>query len=102
MTYLVMVALPATSTLLGEVILIVLIGVVLFVIFKLGKGIMKLLFGIVANSILGLIAIFALNYFFNIGIPIHLYTLIPTALFGLPAVGTFVILKFFGVFAIIL
>lgn len=92
-----MVALPATNTIIGELILIALIGIVLFVIFKLGKGLMKLLFGIIANSILGLAAIFALNYFFNFQIPIHLYTLIPTALFGLPAVGTFVILKFFGV-----
>jgi hypothetical protein len=92
-----MVALPATNTIIGELILIALIGIVLFVIFKLGKGLMKILFGIIANSILGLAAIFALNYFFNFQIPIHLYTLIPTALFGLPAVGTFVILKFFGI-----
>ncbi len=87
----------ATNTLIGEIILIALIAVVIFVIFKLGKGLMKLLFGIIANSILGLIAIFALNYFFSFQIPITLYTLIPTALFGLPAVGTFVILKFFGI-----
>ena len=92
-----MVALPATNTILGEIVLIALIGVVLFVIFKLGKGLLKILFGIIANSVLGLAAIFALNYFFDFQIPIHLYTLIPTALFGFPAVGTFVILKFFGV-----
>jgi hypothetical protein len=97
-----MVALPATNTILGEVILIVLIGIVLFVIFKLGKGLLKILFGIIANSVLGLAAIFALNYFLNFQIPIHLYTLIPTALFGLPAVGTIVIMKFFGVFAILI
>ncbi len=48
-------------------------------------------------------AIFVLNHFFNLGIPLSkLYIIIPTALFGLPAVGTFVILKFFGVLAIIL
>jgi hypothetical protein len=92
----------ATNTILGEVILIVLIGIVLFVIFKLGKGLLKILFGIIANSVLGLAAIFALNYFLNFQIPIHLYTLIPTALFGLPAVGTIVIMKFFGVFAILI
>ena len=61
------------------------------------EGAHEAVFGIIANSILGLAAIFALNYFFNFQIPIHLYTLIPSALFGLPAVGTFVILKFFGV-----
>ncbi len=97
-----MVALPATNTILGEVILIVLIGIVLFVIFKLGKGLLKILFGIIANSVLGLAAIFALNYFLDFQIPIHLYTLIPTALFGLPAVGTIVIMKFFGIFAILI
>lgn len=97
-----MVALPSTSTLIGEIILIALIAVVLFIVFTIGKTILKLIFGILANSILGLIAIFALNYFFNLGIPIHLYTLIPTALFGLPAVGTFVILRFFGMLAIVI
>jgi len=97
-----MVALPATNTLLGEVILIVLIAIVLFIIFKLGKSILKLLFGLILNSVLGLIAIFAMNYFFNIGIPIAAYTLIPTVLFGIPAVGTFVILRFFGLLAIII
>ncbi len=91
------------STLLGEIILIALIGIVLFVILKLGKGILRFIFGIIANSILGLIAIFALNYFFGLGIPLQqLYVLIPTALFGLPAVGTFVILRFFGVLAVII
>lgn len=97
-----MVVLPAANTVIGEIILIALIGIVLFVIFKIGKGIARLLFGIIANSILGLVAIFALNYFLDFQIPLHLYTLIPTALFGLPAVGTIVIMKFFGVLAIIL
>jgi lipopolysaccharide export LptBFGC system permease protein LptF len=90
-------SLPVGSTFLGEIILIALIAIVLFIIFKLGKAILKLLFGIIANSILGLIAIFVLNYFLNLGIPIELATMVPTAIFGLPAVGTLVILRFFGV-----
>jgi hypothetical protein len=85
------------NTLLSEVILVVIIAALLFVIFKLGKTILKLLFGIIANSILGIIAIFALNSFFALAIPISLATLIATAIFGLPAVGTFVILRFFSV-----
>lgn len=95
--------LPIGNTLLSEVILVLLIAIVLFIIFKLGKSILKLLFGIIANSILGVIAIFALNYFFALDIPIGLSastglaTLIATAIFGLPAVATFVILRFFGV-----
>ena len=88
---------PAISTtLLSEIVLVALIAVVLFVIFKIGGKILKIFFGIIANSILGVIAIFLLNYFFHMGIPLAIYTLIPTALFGLPAVGTLVILKFFG------
>jgi hypothetical protein len=97
-----MVASTLTSTLIGEVVLIALIGVVLLVMLKMGKGVKKVVGAIVVNSVLGVAAIFTLNYFFNTGIPVHLYTLIPTALFGLPAVGTFIIFKFFGVFAIIL
>ncbi len=97
-----MVALPPTNTLIGELILVALIAVVLFIIFKIGKSILKLIFGIIINSILGLVAIFALNYFFHLGIPVQAYTLIPTALFGLPAVGTFVILRFFGMLAVLL
>lgn len=97
-----MVALPVANTFIGEIILIVLIGIVLLIVFKIGKLFLKLIFGIIINSVLGLIAIFALNYFFNVGIPIAAYTLIPTALFGLPAVGTFVILRFFGLLAIII
>ncbi len=88
---------PAISTtLLSEIVLVALIAVVLFVIFKIGGKILKLFFGIIANSILGVIAIFLVDYLFHMGIPIAVYTLIPTALFGLPAVGTLIILKFFG------
>jgi lipopolysaccharide export LptBFGC system permease protein LptF len=89
--------LPIGSTLLGEVILVIMIVVVLFIIFKLGKSILHLLFGIIANSILGVIAILLLDYFLNFGIPIAWATMVPTALFGLPSVGTLVILRFFGI-----
>ena len=85
------------STLLGEIALVVLIAIVLFIAFRLGKFLLKIIFGIIANSILGIIAIFLLNYLLNLGIPIVLATLLPTAIFGLPAVGTLVILRFLGV-----
>jgi hypothetical protein len=84
------------NTILGEALIVAAIAAVLFVIFKLGGLIMKLLIGIITNSVLGIISIFVLNLVFNIGIPITLYTLIPVALFGLPAVGTLLILKAFG------
>ena len=53
--------LPVGNTLLSEVILVIMIAIVLFIIFKLGKSILKIIFGIIANSILGIIAIFALE-----------------------------------------
>jgi hypothetical protein len=92
-----MVTLPFGNTLMGEALLIALIAIVLFIVFKLGRFILKLLFGVIANSILGLIAIFAFNYFLGFSIPIGYATMVPTAIFGLPAVGTLVILRFFGV-----
>jgi lipopolysaccharide export LptBFGC system permease protein LptF len=85
------------GTLVSEIVLVALIAAVLFLIFKMGKFILKLVFGLVANSILGLIAFFVLDYFLNLGISISLATMVPTAIFGLPAVGTIVILHFFGV-----
>lgn len=92
-----MVAIPViSSTLISEIIIVAIIAIVIFVIFKMGKTILKLIFGIITNSILGLIALYLLNYLFSLGIPIHIYTLIVVGLFGLPAVGTLVILKFFG------
>lgn len=90
-------ALNIGSGLVSEIILVALIAAVLFVIFKIGKGILKIIFGIIINSIVGVVAILALNYIFDMGIPIGVATMLPTALFGLPAVGTLIILKFFGI-----
>ncbi len=90
-------ALPVGNTLLSEAILVILIALVLFIIFKLGKSLLRIIFGLIANSILGILAIFLLDYFFNIGIPLEVATLVPTALFGLPAVGTLILLRFFGI-----
>ncbi len=80
----------------SELIVIMLIVLVLFIIFKIGKLILKLIFGIITNAILGLISIFALNYFFNLGIPIKIATLLICALFGLPGVGSLIILRLFN------
>jgi len=92
-----MALLGLSGSIISEAILVLLIAVVLYIVFKLGKFILKIIFGIIANSVLGVVSIFVLNYFFNIGIPIKTYTLIASALFGLPAVGTMIIMKFFGV-----
>jgi hypothetical protein len=71
---------------------IVIILIVLFILFKLGKFVLKYVLGVIVNSVLGFIAIFILNALFNIGIPFTWPIIIATALFGLPAVGTMVIL----------
>lgn len=92
-----MVALPISSTLLGELALVVLIAIVLFIVFKVGRLLLKLIFGFIANSILGIVSIFLLDWLLNMGIPIKMYTIAAATVFGLPAVGTMVILRFFGV-----
>lgn len=75
---------------------IVIILIVLFILFKLGRFVLKYVLGVIVNSILGFISIFLLNSLFNIGIPFTWPIIIATALFGLPAVGTMAILHVIG------
>jgi hypothetical protein len=84
------------SALISTIITIIAIGLVIFIVFKLGKTILRIVFGVIANSILGFIVIFLLNYLFDIGIVFTIPVLVSVALFGLPAVGTIVILKLLG------
>lgn len=93
-----MTLLPSTwSTIGGEALVIVAIAIVLLIVIKLTRNILKLVFGIIANSVLGLIVVLAVNYLFNLGIPFTLFTVLPLALFGLPGAGTLIILRAFGV-----
>ncbi len=78
---------------LSEALVIAAIVLVLFIIFKLGR----LILGLVVNSILGLIAIYAVNTIFNLGIVYNLLTIIVVAIAGLPAVAVIVILKLLGI-----
>ena len=86
-----------TGGLIGEIIIILAIALVLFIIIKLGRSILKLLFGIIINSVVGIIAFVALNYLLGLGIVLTIGLFIPIALFGLPAVGTIILLKMFAV-----
>lgn len=79
---------PVTTIVLA---IIIVIGII--ILSRIGKLLLKL----ILNSVVGLAAIFALDYVFNAGIPLKLYVIITTALFGIPAVGVFVVLRFFGV-----
>lgn len=78
---------------LSELAIIAAILLILFVVLKLGK----VLIGLVLNSVLGLIAIYLVNYLFNLGIIFNLITLIVVAIFGLPAVAVIIILKLLGI-----
>ena len=75
---------------------IVIILIVLFVLFKTGRFVLKYVLGVIVNSILGFVAIYLLDAVFSIGIPFTWPIIIATALFGLPAVGTMVILHVLG------
>lgn len=90
-------ALPLGDTFSSEVIVFILAAAVLYTIFKIGKGLFRLILGLLINSALGIVALFVLNKLFGIEMPIVVATLVPTAVFGLPAVGTMVMLKAFGI-----
>ncbi len=85
------------GSILSEGIVIAAIALVIYLIFKIGKSFMKIIFGLIANSVLGIIALYILNSVFSLGIPYAIGTVIPTVLFGLPAVGTMVILRLAGI-----
>lgn len=81
----------------GEALVIVAIVVLLWIVYKIGKSLLKIILGIIINSALGVGVVYACDIFLNLSIPIKVYTLIPLALFGLPSAGTLIILRFFGV-----
>lgn len=81
------------GSVLSELLIIAAILVVLFVIFTLGR----LLFGLILNSILGLLLIWVVNTLFGLGISFDLITWIVLAIFGLPAAAIIIILKLIGV-----
>jgi hypothetical protein len=77
----------------SEILVIAAILIVLYIVLKMGKVII----GLVLNSVLGLIAIYAVNTIFNLGILYNLLTIVVVAIFGLPAVAIIIILKLIGI-----
>ena len=77
----------------SEIVLILAILVVLFIILKLGR----LVIGLILNSILGLVAIWAVNYLFNLAIAYNLLTIIVVAITGLPGAAVIILLKLVGI-----
>ena len=90
-------AAPWVNSLLSELLVIGAALLVLFLIFKIGKFLLRLIFGLVANSLLGLIIIFVVNTWLGMGIPYNLQVMLPTALFGIPGIGTIILMKALGV-----
>ncbi|QLJ53139.1 MAG: hypothetical protein Sv326_0964 [Candidatus Fermentimicrarchaeum limneticum] len=78
---------------LGIAIVLMVFGILIF--FKLARVTFKWLITIILNSVMGVVLFFLLH-FIGINIPIWPQVL-PVALFGLPALATMLILKFFGV-----
>lgn len=79
----------------GEILVVVAIAALLYIVYKIGKSLLKVILGIVINSVLGISIIWVVDTFLGMNIPLVVYNLIPLALFGLPAAGTMIILKFF-------
>lgn len=84
------------SGIVSELIVVALIALVLFIVMKLAKLFLRLVFGIIINSILGVMLLFILNYLFGLGITLTWAVFVPIAIFGLPATGTIVLLKVLG------
>jgi hypothetical protein len=77
----------------SEIVLIAAILLVLFVIFKLGN----LILGLILNSILGLLAIYLVNYLFSLGIVYNILTIIVVAITGVPGAAVIILLKLIGI-----
>jgi pro-sigmaK processing inhibitor BofA len=86
-------AIDMSSSLLSEIVIVVIALLIVYVIFKVGKAIMALL----ANVILGFISLFVLNTFLSIGIPYNIITIVITALLGVVGVVILVILRLLGI-----
>ncbi len=79
---------------------VLIVGVVLIilaiVVFKILIEILSMVKTLILNTIVGLIALFALN-FIGFNIPIKIWSIAVTAIFGLVGVGVLLVLSFFNV-----
>ena len=69
--------------------------VVLMIAFSMMRNIMKFLMTLLANSIVGLVAMFLLSLI-GIKVPMTLPVIVSVALFGLGALGTILVLMYSG------
>ncbi|MCR4369367.1 MAG: pro-sigmaK processing inhibitor BofA family protein [archaeon] len=78
---------------LGIALSVVLAIIVIFIALKLGKQVVVL----VINSILGLVALVLLNYLPFVNVEINLWSVIITALAGIPGVILLILLDLLGI-----
>jgi hypothetical protein len=77
---------------LSDLVLVVLAGAALYVLYYLLKNLAV----IIANSIFGIIALFFLNSFFGLGIPINFWNVLAVAIGGVPGLVLVIIFHFLG------
>jgi hypothetical protein len=90
-------AITIFGTALSGIWLIIAAAIAIFVIWKAGKLIFKIIFGIISNTILGFVTLFLANSVFGLSIPFSIPVIISTALFGIGGVGTVIVLQYFGI-----
>ena len=89
-------SLTLVTAFLSELLIIAEIVVLFFFISRIGKFLVRILFTFLLNAILGIASVLALNSALGIGIAFGAPVLLSSVLFGLPAVGTMIILKLAG------
>ncbi len=90
-------AITIFGTALSGIWLLLAAALAIFIVWKAGKLVFKIIFGVISNTILGFVTLFLANVFFGITIPFSTPVIISTAIFGLGGVGTIIILQFFGI-----
>lgn len=80
---------PGLNSIMDSLIILAIIGVTLALFIYLFWNVVKRL---AINSVVGIVLILLLNLVFGVSIPLNEFTVAAVALFGLPAVGTILIL----------
>ncbi len=89
---------PSLGSLASEALIIVAAALVLFLVFSVGRSLIRFIIGLLVNTILGLAALYLLDQYLGAAIPMKAPELAATIIFGLAGVGTMLILKVTGVF----
>ncbi len=73
------------------------IALLIFVVMRISGFLLKLIVGVIMNTVFGFILLFAVKYFFGVTLNYTLPVIASIIVFGLPGVGTLLILKLGGV-----